>query len=35
MNICIKTAEGRIGRLQIDSGTNNGQLQATATIWGS
>ena len=35
MNICIKTAQGRIGRLQIDSGTNNGQLQATATIWGS
>lgn len=35
MNICIKTAEGRIGLLQIDSGTNNGQLQATVTIWGS
>jgi hypothetical protein len=33
MNICIETAEGHIGRLQIDSGTNNGQLQATATIW--
>ncbi len=35
MNICIETAASRIGRLQIDSGTNNGQLQATATIWDS
>jgi hypothetical protein len=35
MQICIKTALGRYARLTIDPGENNGQLQATATIWGS
>ena len=35
MQICIRTFLGRIGLLTIDPGTNNNQLQVTATIWGS
>jgi hypothetical protein len=33
MQICIKTAQGRYGRLAIDSGATNDQLPVTATIW--
>jgi len=33
MQICIKTAQGRYGRLTIDSGATSDQLPATATIW--
>jgi hypothetical protein len=35
MQICIKTAQGRYGRLTIDSGATSDQLPATATIWNS
>lgn len=33
MQICIKTAQGRFGRLTIDPGETSDQLPATATIW--
>ena len=33
MQICIKTAQGRYGRLTIDSGATSDQLPVTATIW--
>jgi hypothetical protein len=33
MQICIKTAQGRYGRLTINSGATSDQLPATATIW--
>jgi hypothetical protein len=32
--VCIKTAQARYVFLRADSKTNDGQLQATVTVWG-